>query len=87
MILFCVLQLYVQGKLPLTGINVTGIEDTDEIRNALEITGMIIVIFCVIILSYNEHNKYAFCNLENNNDDLFIYYMYSYIYFFKLQND
>jgi len=47
MILFCVLQLYVQGKLPLTGINVTGIEDTDEIRNALEITGMIIVIFCV----------------------------------------
>ncbi|KMQ98011.1 pak-interacting exchange beta-pix cool-1 [Lasius niger] len=27
-----------EGKLPLTGINVTGVEDTDEIRNALEIT-------------------------------------------------
>lgn len=41
---FCALQLFVQGKLPLTGITVTGIEDTDEIRNALEITGIIIII-------------------------------------------
>lgn len=31
--------LHSQGKLPLTGITITQVEDTDEIRNAFEITG------------------------------------------------
>ncbi|RLU20845.1 hypothetical protein DMN91_007459 [Ooceraea biroi] len=35
-----------EGKLPLTGINVTATEDMDEIRNALEITGMRVFALC-----------------------------------------
>lgn len=54
------LRLFAQGKLPLTGINVTGIEDTDELRNALEITGMAIdILFKCTILSHKTEIRGA----------------------------
>lgn len=47
-----------EGKLPLTGINVTGIEDTDEIRNALEITGPMIESIVVLCATKEERQRW-----------------------------
>ncbi|XP_025075102.1 rho guanine nucleotide exchange factor 6 isoform X1 [Pogonomyrmex barbatus] len=47
-----------EGKLPLTGINVTGIEDTDEIRNALEITGPMIESIVVLCATKEERQHW-----------------------------
>ncbi|XP_011147401.1 rho guanine nucleotide exchange factor 7 [Harpegnathos saltator] len=47
-----------EGKLPLTGINVTGIEDTDEIRNALEITGPMIESIVVLCPTREERQRW-----------------------------
>ncbi|GAB1864499.1 Rho guanine nucleotide exchange factor 7 isoform X2 [Camponotus japonicus] len=47
-----------EGKLPLTGINVTGIEDTDEIRNALEITGPMIESIVVLCATREERQRW-----------------------------
>ncbi|CAL1687891.1 unnamed protein product [Lasius platythorax] len=47
-----------EGKLPLTGINVTGVEDTDEIRNALEITGPMIESIVVLCATKEERQRW-----------------------------
>ncbi|XP_012234850.1 rho guanine nucleotide exchange factor 7 isoform X2 [Linepithema humile] len=47
-----------EGKLPLTGINVTGIEDIDEIRNALEITGPMIESIVVLCATKEERQRW-----------------------------
>ncbi|XP_012541972.1 rho guanine nucleotide exchange factor 7 isoform X3 [Monomorium pharaonis] len=47
-----------EGKLPLTGINVTGIEDTDELRNALEITGPMIESIVVVCGTKEERQRW-----------------------------
>ncbi|XP_018060250.1 PREDICTED: rho guanine nucleotide exchange factor 7-like isoform X3 [Atta colombica] len=47
-----------EGKLPLTGINVTGIEDTDDIRNALEITGPMIESIVVLCATREERQRW-----------------------------
>ncbi|TGZ37905.1 Rho guanine nucleotide exchange factor 7 [Temnothorax longispinosus] len=47
-----------EGKLPLTGINVTGMEDTDEIRNALEITGPMIESIVVLCATREERQRW-----------------------------
>lgn len=43
----------------MTGINVTGIEDIDEIRNALEITGIVLIYSFIVTKKYQ-----TFCDLE-----------------------
>nr|XP_050852198.1 uncharacterized protein LOC127064741 isoform X1 [Vespula vulgaris] len=47
-----------EGKLPLTGINVTATEDTDEIRNAFEITGPMIENITVLCASKEERQRW-----------------------------
>ncbi|XP_026827009.1 uncharacterized protein LOC105277720 isoform X1 [Ooceraea biroi] len=47
-----------EGKLPLTGINVTATEDMDEIRNALEITGPMIESIVVLCATREERQRW-----------------------------
>ncbi|XP_043500325.1 rho guanine nucleotide exchange factor 7 [Polistes fuscatus] len=47
-----------EGKLPLTGINVLATEDTDEIRNAFEITGPMIENITVLCTSKEERQRW-----------------------------
>lgn len=47
-----------EGKLPLTGINVTAIEDTDDLRNAFEITGPMIENITVLCASKEERQRW-----------------------------
>lgn len=47
-----------EGKLPLTGINITVIDDTDEIRNALEITGPMIESIVVLCATREDRQRW-----------------------------
>ncbi|KOX76193.1 Rho guanine nucleotide exchange factor 7 [Melipona quadrifasciata] len=47
-----------EGKLPLTGITVTQIEDTDEIRNAFEITGPMIERILVLCATKEDQQRW-----------------------------
>ncbi|KAG7201529.1 hypothetical protein KM043_004281 [Ampulex compressa] len=47
-----------EGKLPLTGISVTAVEDTDEIRNAFEITGPMIESIVVLCATKEERQRW-----------------------------
>lgn len=48
-----------QGKLPLTGINVNRLEDTDTIKNAFEISGPLIERITAVCQGPNEANKWV----------------------------
>lgn len=48
-----------QGKLPLTGIVVTRLEDTDTIKNAFEIDGPLIEKITAVCQGPNEANKWV----------------------------
>lgn len=48
-----------QGKLPLTGIVVTRLEDTDTIKNAFEISGPLIERITAVCQGPNEANKWV----------------------------
>ncbi|XP_024226126.1 rho guanine nucleotide exchange factor 7 [Bombus impatiens] len=47
-----------EGKLPLTGITITQVEDTDEIRNAFEITGPMIESILVLCGSKEDQQRW-----------------------------
>ncbi|KAK9304411.1 hypothetical protein QLX08_004196 [Tetragonisca angustula] len=47
-----------EGKLPLTGITVTQVEDTDEIRNAFEITGPMIERILVLCATKEDQQRW-----------------------------
>ncbi|XP_076391868.1 rho-type guanine nucleotide exchange factor isoform X1 [Megachile rotundata] len=47
-----------EGKLPLTGISITRKEDTDEIRNAFEITGPMIESILVLCATKEERQRW-----------------------------
>lgn len=47
-----------EGKLPLTGISVTQTEDTDEIRNAFEITGPMIESIVVLCATKEDRQRW-----------------------------
>ncbi|XP_049536510.1 uncharacterized protein LOC125951605 isoform X1 [Anopheles darlingi] len=48
-----------EGKLPLTGINVTRLEDTDLIKNAFEISGTLIDRIVAVCQGPNEANRWV----------------------------
>lgn len=48
-----------EGKLPLTGISVNRLEDTDQIKNAFEITGSLIDRIVAVCQGPNEANKWV----------------------------
>lgn len=48
-----------QGKLPLTGITVNRLEDTDTIKNAFEISGPLIERITAVCQGPNEANKWV----------------------------
>ncbi|XP_055540157.1 uncharacterized protein LOC129726920 isoform X2 [Wyeomyia smithii] len=48
-----------EGKLPLTGISVNRLEDTDQIKNAFEITGTLIDRIVAVCQGPNEANKWV----------------------------
>lgn len=48
-----------QGKLPLTGIMVNRLEDTDTIKNAFEIGGPLIERITAVCQGPNEANKWV----------------------------
>lgn len=64
----------------MTGINVTGIEDIDEIRNALEITGIVLIYSDKIFIVTKKYQTYCdleaiiianiYLKLQSNNDYL-----------------
>ncbi|XP_050584488.1 rho guanine nucleotide exchange factor 7 [Bombus affinis] len=47
-----------EGKLPLTGITITQVEDTDEIRNAFEITGPMIESILVLCGTKEDQQRW-----------------------------
>ncbi|XP_076178016.1 rho-type guanine nucleotide exchange factor isoform X2 [Ptiloglossa arizonensis] len=47
-----------EGKLPLTGINIIQTEDTDEIRNAFEITGPMIESILVLCATKEDQQRW-----------------------------
>ncbi|XP_076632036.1 rho-type guanine nucleotide exchange factor isoform X3 [Colletes latitarsis] len=47
-----------EGKLPLTGINIIPMEDTDEIRNAFEITGPMIESILVLCATKEDQQRW-----------------------------
>ncbi|KAK2583895.1 hypothetical protein KPH14_001166 [Odynerus spinipes] len=47
-----------EGKLPLTGINVVATEDTDDLRNAFEITGPMIENITVLCATKEERQRW-----------------------------
>lgn len=61
--------LHSQGKLPLTGITITQVEDTDEIRNAFEITGKESESFIryeiILITTQIRYKLYLICYQQN----------------------
>ncbi|XP_035780767.1 uncharacterized protein LOC118460509 isoform X5 [Anopheles albimanus] len=48
-----------EGKLPLTGINVTRLEDTDSIKNAFEISGTLIDRIVAVCQGPSEANRWV----------------------------
>lgn len=50
---------FLQGKLPLTGIAVNRLEDTDTIKNAFEISGHLIERIVAVCQGPNEANKWV----------------------------
>ncbi|XP_053697149.1 rho guanine nucleotide exchange factor 7 isoform X1 [Sabethes cyaneus] len=48
-----------EGKLPLTGISVCRLEDTDQIKNAFEISGTLIDRIVAVCQGPNEANKWV----------------------------
>lgn len=48
-----------EGKLPLTGISVNRLEDTDQIKNAFEITGSLIDRIVAVCQGPSEANKWV----------------------------
>ncbi|XP_055588792.1 rho guanine nucleotide exchange factor 7 isoform X5 [Uranotaenia lowii] len=56
-----------EGKLPLTGINVNRLEDTDQIKNAFEITGPLIDRIVAVCQGPTEASKWVdFLNAKVN---------------------
>ncbi|XP_055632371.1 uncharacterized protein LOC129772875 isoform X2 [Toxorhynchites rutilus septentrionalis] len=57
-----------EGKLPLTGISVNRLEDTDQIKNAFEITGSLIDRIVAVCQGPTEANKWVdFLNAKVNS--------------------
>lgn len=50
---------YFQGKLPLTGIKVNRVEDTDTIKHAFEVSGPLIEKIVAVCQGPNEANKWV----------------------------
>lgn len=48
-----------QGKLPLTGITVSRLEDTDSIKNAFEVSGPLIEKIVAVCQGPKEANKWV----------------------------
>lgn len=48
-----------EGKLPLTGITVDRLEDTDSIKNAFEVSGPLIERITAVCQGPNEANKWV----------------------------
>lgn len=48
-----------QGKLPLTGITVSRLDDTDSIKNAFEVSGPLIEKIVAVCQGPNEANKWV----------------------------
>lgn len=53
------IRFSIQGKLPLTGIAVTRLEDTDTIKNAFEISGPLIERIQAVCQGPSEANKWV----------------------------
>lgn len=51
--------LFQKGKLPLTGIAVNRLDDTDTIKNAFEISGPLIERITAVCQGPNEANKWV----------------------------
>lgn len=58
-ILTYILFFILQGKLPLTGIHISRLEDTDTIKNAFEVSGMLIEKIVAVCQGPNEANKWV----------------------------
>lgn len=50
---------FAKGKLPLTGITVNRLEDTDTIKNAFEVSGPLIERITAVCQGPNEANKWV----------------------------
>lgn len=55
-----------EGKIPVSGVNASRLQDTEKIKNAFEITGPLIERIVAICQSSNEANKWVELLSKNN---------------------